>query len=223
MPDGVNDFDRENWDDPCQASEYAMDIFTYLRERESSYAISAYMERQPNLSPWMRTLLVDWMVEVQETFELNHETLYLGVKIVDIYLSKVTIAKEYLQLLGAAAMLIACKYDVRMGCAGRSQAKKARNACRRDFTIEFALCASAGTHSDCHGRLPVFLRRCLQAQAVGAHGNGRIPCNRLRLGRSPVVSIPSSLRSRKLWPAVFLFGDSRSPPLFAPHHCMCTM
>lgn len=112
VPDGVNDFDRENWDDPCQASEYAMDIFTYLKERESSYTVKAYMDRQPNLSPWMRTLLVDWMVEVQETFELNHETLYLGVKIVDIYLSKQTIAKEYLQLLGAAAMLIACKYDV---------------------------------------------------------------------------------------------------------------
>lgn len=114
IPDGVNDFDHDNWNDPCQASEYAMDIFKYLKKRETDYIVDSYMDRQPQLSPWMRTLLVDWMVEVQETFELNHETLYLAVKIVDIYLSKVTIEKENLQLVGAAAIFIACKYDVSM-------------------------------------------------------------------------------------------------------------
>lgn len=112
VPDGVIDFDRENWDDPLQASHYAMDIFNYLKEREQLFKIEPYMHRQPNLTAWMRTLLVDWMVEVQETFELNHETLYLAVKIVDIYLGKLTVHKEKLQLLGAAALFMACKYDV---------------------------------------------------------------------------------------------------------------
>lgn len=60
----------------------------------------------------MRAVLVDWMVEVQESFELNHETLYLAVKIVDAYLSKVEIKKEKLQLVGAAALFLSCKYDV---------------------------------------------------------------------------------------------------------------
>lgn len=112
VPDGVIDFDRENWDDPVQVSEYAMEIFNYLKEREEQFKIDAYLQRQPNLTSWMRTLLVDWMVEVQETFELNHETLYLAVKIVDIYLSKVKIEKEQLQLIGAAALFMACKFDV---------------------------------------------------------------------------------------------------------------
>lgn len=112
VPDGVIDFDRENWDDPVQVSDYAWDIFNYLREREETFKIDAYLERQPHLTNWMRTLLVDWMVEVQETFELNHETLYLAVKIVDIYLSKVQIEKEKLQLIGAAALFMSCKYDV---------------------------------------------------------------------------------------------------------------
>lgn len=112
VPDGVNDFDRENWDDPLQASHYAMDIFKYLKEREQMFKIEPYLPRQPHLSAWMRTLLVDWMVEVQETFELNHETLYLAVKIVDIYLGKLVVNKERLQLLGAAALFMACKYDV---------------------------------------------------------------------------------------------------------------
>ena len=59
-----------------------------------------------------RSLLIDWMVEVQESFELNHETLYLAVKIVDTYLGKELVSKDALQLLGAAALLIACKFDV---------------------------------------------------------------------------------------------------------------
>jgi cyclin B len=70
------------------------------------------MEKQPSISEWMRALLVDWMVEIQESFELNHETLYLAVKLVDLYLTKVVVNKETLQLIGAAAMFIACKYDV---------------------------------------------------------------------------------------------------------------
>lgn len=112
VPEGVIDFDRENWDDPLQASHYAMDIFNYLKEREKHFIIEPYMQRQPHLTAWMRTLLVDWMVEVQETFELNHETLYLAVKLVDMYLGRVVVIKEKLQLLGAAALFMACKYDV---------------------------------------------------------------------------------------------------------------
>ena len=57
----------------------------------------------------MRAILIDWLVEVQESFELNHETLYTAVKITDLYLSKKSIKKEDLQLLGATACLIASK------------------------------------------------------------------------------------------------------------------
>lgn len=72
------------------------------------------MDSQVCLTRWMRSLLVDWMVEIQESFELNHETLYLGVKLVDLYLSKMTVSKETLQLVGAAAMFVASKYDERI-------------------------------------------------------------------------------------------------------------
>lgn len=34
VPEGVKDFDKENWNDPCQVSTYAMDIFNYLKNRE---------------------------------------------------------------------------------------------------------------------------------------------------------------------------------------------
>ncbi|XP_001606424.1 G2/mitotic-specific cyclin-B3 [Nasonia vitripennis] len=115
LPEGVAwDFDVENWQDPYQVPHYAMDIFDYLKERESLFPINDYMERQVCLSRWMRSLLVDWMVAVQESFELNHETLYLAVKLVDLYLTKVTVGKETLQLLGAASLFIASKFDERI-------------------------------------------------------------------------------------------------------------
>lgn len=78
------------------------------------YKVEDYMEKQVCLTRWMRSLLVDWMVEIQESFELNHETLYLGVKLVDTYLSKMMVVKETLQLVGAAAMFIASKFDERI-------------------------------------------------------------------------------------------------------------
>ncbi|XP_071581444.1 G2/mitotic-specific cyclin-B3-like [Temnothorax nylanderi] len=113
LPEG--DFDVENWLDPYQVSHYAMDIFEYLKERERLFPIGNYMEdRQICLSQWMRALLVDWMVEVQESFELNHETLYLAVKLVDLYLTKMIVGKETLQLLGAASLFIASKFDERI-------------------------------------------------------------------------------------------------------------
>lgn len=117
-PADVVDFDKENYNDPFQVSNYAMDIFNYLKSREEQFPIRDYIADQTNISKWMRALLVDWMVESQETFELNHETLYLAVKIVDLYLGKKLITKDKLQLVGAAALFIACKYDVCLRSSG---------------------------------------------------------------------------------------------------------
>lgn len=34
VPEGVDDFDKDNWNDPFQVSNYAMHIFEYLKSRE---------------------------------------------------------------------------------------------------------------------------------------------------------------------------------------------
>ncbi|CAG9784136.1 unnamed protein product [Diatraea saccharalis] len=122
VPSGVPDFDLENWNDPFQVSNYAMDIFNYLKSRERLFPIDDYLTRMSGITSWMRALLVDWMVEVQESFELNHETLYLAVKLVDLFLTRSTktqsqkehLTKEELQLLGASALFIASKFDERI-------------------------------------------------------------------------------------------------------------
>lgn len=69
------------------------------------------MDRQPELNGMMRSILIDWIVEVHMKFRLMPETLYLCVNIIDRYLSKVTVKRNRLQLVGVTALLIACKYE----------------------------------------------------------------------------------------------------------------
>ncbi|XP_021341041.1 G2/mitotic-specific cyclin-B3-like [Mizuhopecten yessoensis] len=112
-PDGVDDVDKENIKDIAQVALYATFIFEYYKERELKFMVPTYMEKQTSLTNNMRAILVDWLVEVQENFELNHETLYLAVKLVDMYLTTKNVSKERLQLVGAAALFISCKFDER--------------------------------------------------------------------------------------------------------------
>mgnify|MGYP000944349946 FL=1 len=59
----------------------------------------------------MRAILVDWLVEIQVTFRLKTETLFLAVSLIDRYLEKKTVSRANFQLVGVAALLIANKYE----------------------------------------------------------------------------------------------------------------
>ncbi|KAM9335855.1 G2/mitotic-specific cyclin-B3 [Symphorus nematophorus] len=107
------DIDSENSEDCYMCPEYAKDIFDYLKQREEKFVLCNYMSKQPSLNPEMRAILIDWLVEVQENFELYHETLYLAVKMTDHYLSLTPVHREMLQLVGSTAMLIASKFEER--------------------------------------------------------------------------------------------------------------
>lgn len=113
LKDGVKwtDIDEKEKNDPLFCTEYAKDIYEYMRERELHFMVHAYMSSQPDISASMRTILVDWLIEVQENFELFHETLYLAVQITDRYLAHRDVRREYLQLVGATSMLIAAKFE----------------------------------------------------------------------------------------------------------------
>jgi len=111
LPEGVKDVDTDP--DPFAVSEYAESIFRNMKSREKLFQVGKYMEDSKELTPGMRAILIDWLVEVQENFELYHETLYLAVRIVDLYLQKKETEKQNLQLVGATAMLIAAKIEER--------------------------------------------------------------------------------------------------------------
>ena len=114
LPDTVVDFDKSQLEDINSEPHYAHEVFLYYKAKESKHLIPKYMNLQTQINPNMRCVLVDWMVEVQESFELNHETLYLAVKLVDHYLSKKVVNKNKFQLLGATCLFVAAKYDERI-------------------------------------------------------------------------------------------------------------
>lgn len=69
------------------------------------------MDAQPELRWFMRPYLVDFIVEIHQTFRLRPETLFLTMNIVDRYVSKRIVYKRHYQLVGCAALLIASKFE----------------------------------------------------------------------------------------------------------------
>ncbi|XP_073918720.1 G2/mitotic-specific cyclin-B3 isoform X2 [Castor canadensis] len=106
----LDDIDKD-YSDQLFNSIYSEDIFSYMKEREEKFILKNYMNRQIDITSEMRAILVDWLVEVQITFGMSHETLYLAVKLVDHYLMKALCNKDKLQLLGSTAFLIAAKFE----------------------------------------------------------------------------------------------------------------
>lgn len=70
-----------------------------------------YMADQRDITYRMRGILVDWLVEVHYKFKLNFASLWLTINLLDRYLQKAQIARDKLQLVGVAALLIATKFD----------------------------------------------------------------------------------------------------------------
>lgn len=95
-----------------EVDEYRQDILDYLRDAEERHRPKPlYMRKQPDISPSMRTILVDWLVEVGEEYRLQTETLCLAVSYIDRFLSVMSVVRAKLQLVGTAAMFIAAKYE----------------------------------------------------------------------------------------------------------------
>ncbi|KAL6847009.1 hypothetical protein ACP4OV_022862 [Aristida adscensionis] len=101
--------------DAQHCGAYASDIYSYLRSLEVEprrRPRADYVEAvQVDVTGNMRSILVDWLVEVAEEYKLVADTLYLAVSYIDRFLSANPLSRDKLQLLGVAAMLIAAKYE----------------------------------------------------------------------------------------------------------------
>ncbi|XP_035903397.1 G2/mitotic-specific cyclin-A [Anopheles stephensi] len=101
--------DRERF---FEVEEYQEDILVYLKEAEKrNRPKPGYMLKQTDITHSMRTILVDWLVEVSDEYKLQGETLALAVSYIDRFLSFMSVVRAKLQLVGTAAMLIAAKYE----------------------------------------------------------------------------------------------------------------
>eukprot|EP00578_Thalassiosira_sp_NH16_P029983 CAMPEP_0181080934 /NCGR_PEP_ID=MMETSP1071-20121207/2835_1 /TAXON_ID=35127 /ORGANISM="Thalassiosira sp., Strain NH16" /LENGTH=377 /DNA_ID=CAMNT_0023162451 /DNA_START=209 /DNA_END=1342 /DNA_ORIENTATION=+ len=108
----ADDIDERDSDDPLCATSYVQDMYEHFRSKEQSTSVRpVYMEDQKFINERMRSILVDWLVEVHLKFKLVPETLYLTVNIIDRYLAKTEVSRPKLQLVGVTSLLIASKYE----------------------------------------------------------------------------------------------------------------
>ncbi|GAA5999563.1 uncharacterized protein JCM10292_004229 [Rhodotorula paludigena] len=97
---------------PLLEREYREDIRSYMYEMQSkTMANVELIDQQPELRWYMRSYLVDFLVEIHLQHRLRPETLYLALNIVDRYVSKRIVFKKHYQLVGCAALWIAAKFE----------------------------------------------------------------------------------------------------------------
>jgi hypothetical protein len=95
--------------------EYINTIYyNLLKEQENVLIPKAdpnYMKKQKEINPQMRSILIDWLIDVHFKFCFTDETLFMTISIIDRYCSVNQVAKTKLQLLGICALMIACKHE----------------------------------------------------------------------------------------------------------------
>ncbi|CAI7632218.1 unnamed protein product [Penicillium glandicola] len=98
--------------DTTMVAEYNDEIFLHLRKKEiDMLPVPDYMARQSELQWSMRSVLMDWLVQVHQRFNLLPETLFLTVNYIDRFLSYKVVSMGKLQLVGATAIFIAAKFE----------------------------------------------------------------------------------------------------------------
>lgn len=97
---------------PQNVPEFSLNIREFLQKKELFFqADPLYIERQSDLTEKMRTILVDWLIDVHLKFKLLPNTLFLTVNLIDRYLSKQQISRHQVQLVGIAALMIVAKFE----------------------------------------------------------------------------------------------------------------
>jgi cyclin B len=97
---------------PQDCDEYSKEIDEYGKSIEGQYTVNAnYMLKQKDINSTMRAILVDWLTDVHIRFKLKTETLFLTINILDRYLEKEQVKKDYLQLIGVTAVFISSKCE----------------------------------------------------------------------------------------------------------------
>lgn len=105
------DIDDEAWD-TSMVAEYGEEIFQYMKELEDKMRPNPfYMDNQTEIQWSMRAVLIDWLTQVHNRFQLLPETLFLAVNYIDRFLSCKIVSLGKLQLVGATALFVAAKYE----------------------------------------------------------------------------------------------------------------
>ncbi len=93
--------------------EYVTPLYEHFRDCQNEIKVNPdYIARvQTHVTEKMRTILVDWMVEVHIKYKQVPETLYLTIQLIDRYLQLKPVRRSKLQLVGVSCLLLASKYE----------------------------------------------------------------------------------------------------------------
>ena len=108
----VGNVNLGNASNPDLVSDYVVEIYRHLGELETRDIIKPNFLKGHIVTPNMRAVLVDWLVQVHVHFSLLQETLQLTIGILDRVLqADNSVTRNDLQLLGITATLIASKFE----------------------------------------------------------------------------------------------------------------
>ncbi len=87
-------------------------ILIFLKSKEACYSVDyEYISKQKDINCRMRSILVDWLVDVNIKFKLLPQTLFMTTNVIDRYLSNHQVARNILQLVGIASLMLVSKYE----------------------------------------------------------------------------------------------------------------
>ncbi|XP_051245855.1 G1/S-specific cyclin-E2-like [Dicentrarchus labrax] len=91
----------------------AEDVWVKMVCKEQNYRHSkSFIQKHPRIQPRMRSILLDWLIEVSEAYTLHRQTFYLAQDYFDRFmLTQNNIEKGMLQLIGITCLFIASKME----------------------------------------------------------------------------------------------------------------
>ncbi|XP_053324236.1 G1/S-specific cyclin-E2 [Spea bombifrons] len=89
------------------------DVWAKMLGKEARYTHSSQvLQNHPTLNTDMRSILMDWLIEVSEVYSLHRETFYLAQDFFDRFmLTQNHVNKSMLQLIGVTTLFIASKLE----------------------------------------------------------------------------------------------------------------
>lgn len=105
---------KEKMANDCDMFFDSDEILASMREQEMEFApliLKDYMSVQKSLNNRMRLIVIDWLFEVEQEYNLDDRTMFLAVSYLDRFLSQVHLRRDQLQLVGTTCLYLASKFQ----------------------------------------------------------------------------------------------------------------
>jgi len=108
----LDKIDKDTINNIYSVSEYSHEISIYLKDRELAFEKNNIWENNlKNISPKVRALSIDWIINLHRKFKLLPETLYITIFFINTYMTKHNLEKSKIQCLILTSLYLASKYE----------------------------------------------------------------------------------------------------------------